>query len=605
MLTRVVEANRIRYTLAMDKEVPALERLWGIVRTRVVDELTGRSVRDVRIETQAQGFVTRVTRDGLAGLLARPAEVFPRLAERDYPVNFTIYADGYIPHRVDVTFATDPEFPVRTILANAIALETAANGLAAGLSVVVDPGGPNQEVSVIASVDASNVQIGFTDPLVNSHTAGESLRVTQLVGPGNATAGTPATVPVQSTAGFSDGDLLTVDPGGPNEESVVVTAGGVATNTITVDSLTHDHNAGEEVILERNVEFVGTALGASTLFLRSTQNISAGNTLLVGRRGIEREQLTVQNVAGQEVTLEPTTPLTRRHDHGSPVIVDHLVAFDPGAIVLGRNDPPVGLHRPPITIEGRVIERTNGVATPVAGADVELTGIWRAMPGAVPPAAELPRVLSLRPALYFGRPASDGLLRSRTVTEIVGEDKVVLNWNEIGEDHLRVSDSVNLAVDDFLLIATDSDRQELVTIASISSDGTTDLPATIELTHGLAYSHRPGTRVRRVTLGAVGTDRALTQQSISGDTCLFLNNVAGLDVANIVGEVVGAQPGTILPNEYHWLGFFATTSDASGNFRLPPLSRVAQIELQAVGGANAITFIPDYVSPINTVNIEL
>jgi hypothetical protein len=101
--------------------------------------------------------------------------------------------------------------------------------------------------------------------------------------------------------------------------------------------------------------------------------------------------------------------------------------------------------------------------------------------------------------------------------------------------------------------------------------------------------------VRRVTPQPGGPNNQLNREAIPGDTCVFLNSMNALGLANVV-EIFGGGVG--LPSEYHRVSHFQTTSDTSGYFRLPPLSRVAQLEIQADdGGIHQTirrTLVPNY-----------
>ncbi len=592
-MLRIIEANRRRHTLAMDDAVPAVERLWGLVRARVVDELTGLSPQNIRIETPTHGFTPRVTADGIAGLMARPAHVFPRLAEQAYPVSFTLHVDDYLPHEIHHTFQANPAFPVRTLRANALMLDR-VDGFVAGTNFTLNPGGPNEEDRVIAGVDPGNRQILFTLPFANPHAVGEIARLVHQVGMGGVAANSHQ-IPMNSTVGFLAGDVLIVEPGSARQETVTVAQGGIAPNAITtVDSLIHGHAAGIEVIHERVITSVGTGIGAPMLFLESVDGIFATDTLYVGRPGVVQEAVTVQFVVGAEARLEVAPQLSRRHAGGAPVVVARLTPFDPASIV---DDRTVGLHRPPTVIEGQTFRRHNGGAEPVP-ALVEVTGLWRHLvPAAQEGPPDQPFVVSLTPPLYFARTQGIAQLQPVTVLDVLGDDKALLDWTHAGEDQLRLSNTLNLHLGTTLLIDTDPERQEYVTIAEVPPGAS--VASTVTLTHPLAHTHRPETRVRPVLLLPPGPPRTFDDDAIAGDTCVFLDDTAGLEAPNLVVEVVGgaAPDGTPLPNELHWLGFFRTTSDAEGRYRLPPLSRVAQLQLRATA---ALAFDHDVGDPVVT-----
>jgi len=61
----------------------------------------------------------------------------------------------------------------------------------------------------------------------------------------------------------------------------------------------------------------------------------------------------------------------------------------------------------------------------------------------------------------------------------------------------------------------------------------------------------------------------------------------------------------VLAIEYHSVSYFTATTVAGGFYRLPPLSRVAQLNLQANNGTLSppLTFVPDYADEENKVDI--
>jgi hypothetical protein len=253
------------------------------------------------------------------------------------------------------------------------------------------------------------------------------------------------------------------------------------------------------------------------------------------------------------------------------------------------------LHRQPTIIRGRTVLASGNTTTPLAGVTVSITGIWRTFPPAnlVVPAAQ-PNLVSLQPTLYFPRTAAAGQLRRRDMVQVMGEDKQLLEWVPSGSNLLSLSDRLNIAAGDILLVdALNPDRMEYLTIASIAGASTVDQPASITLAYPLAYLHRSNAVVRKVTLQAPAVNNQFGQDAIVGDTCVFLASMNNLDLAQTV-EITGGTN----PPEYHNLSRFSVTSDAAGYFQLPPLSRVAQLEIQANDGGvhPTITRVvsPDY-----------
>ncbi|HEX2093624.1 MAG TPA: hypothetical protein VHG28_14555 [Longimicrobiaceae bacterium] len=318
---------------------------------------------------------------------------------------------------------------------------------------------------------------------------------------------------------------------------------------------------------------------------------------LVALSGIPSEVFPKLNVQGY------TVPFSVSADGYLPVPGTAAVPLDaqfPDRFVPVRL-PDVALHREPVWISGQVTEGTNGGSVPVAGATVEVTEIWPVLPpadGSVPP--EAPSLVSLHPPLYTARPAAAGRLRRRNVTEVAGQDKSTLADADPGATGLDVSDRVGLAVGSHLLIDTDPAIQELATVTALDPADGSSLPAQLVFAHPLAFRHRRGSRVRRVTLQPPGAQKPFARPALAGDTCVYLNNLTGLAAAQVV-EVSGGGPAA----EFHRLGRFTVLTDAQGRYRFPPLARAAQLTVRATGGGDTreVTFVPDYTRRENRLDI--
>ena len=261
------------------------------------------------------------------------------------------------------------------------------------------------------------------------------------------------------------------------------------------------------------------------------------------------------------------------------------------------------LHREPVVITGRTVQALSTTTTPLAGATVRVTGIWRTPPPAsvvVPP--ELPNLVSLQPPLYARRDALVGRLRHRDLQPSVGDDKVLLDDTPSGVNAIRLSNRQNLGLGDILLIdATRPDLAEFLAIQTIVGASTVAQPARITLDFPLAYAHRRNALVLRVNpqpFGPPGRDFA--QDGLAGDTCVFLQDLAGLAGAREV-RITG---GPSLPEE-HRVRHFSVSSDADGFYRLPPLSRVAQLVIRAESAPLTPVqreFRPDYTRRENRMD---
>lgn len=263
-------------------------------------------------------------------------------------------------------------------------------------------------------------------------------------------------------------------------------------------------------------------------------------------------------------------------------------AFTPPPLVT------LALHREPVVISGRTVRVSAGTTQPVTGATVTVTGIWRTVPPANQSVnAAPPNLVLLQPPLYSGQAALISQLQGQDLLPVAGDDKQLLDAVPAGANPIRLSNRQNLAVGDLLLIdAGNSDLAESLAIKAITGASTPDQPARVTLTYPLAYPHRQNTLIQKLNPQAPGVDEALADAAIAGDSCVFLNSVSGLAGFSQVRLGGGSNP-----DAYHRVSLFTATSDADGYYRLPPLSRVAQLKLQVAKAALKSVeteFRPDY-----------
>ncbi len=269
---------------------------------------------------------------------------------------------------------------------------------------------------------------------------------------------------------------------------------------------------------------------------------------------------------------------------------------------LGRID----LHREPVGIRGRVTTGAGLAATPVPNATVRVTGIWRTLPPAnvVMPAAP-PSLVSVRPRVYFDRSAAaGGCLRRRDMIPVPGDSRTLLEDAAADSTRLRVANRLGVAPGVILLVdAGAPDLAEYMTVQSVAGASTPGQPATVTLTYALRNGHQANAVVQRVTPQAPAASNSLQADAAQGDTCALLASMAGLTGAQVV-EIAGDTP----PAEYHLVSRFETLSDASGDYHLPPLSRVAQLQIQADDGVrppSRKTVSPEYGPAENLVDFSI
>jgi hypothetical protein len=333
--------------------------------------------------------------------------------------------------------------------------------------------------------------------------------------------------------------------------------------------------------------------GGTTLQLNSNAGLHLDQLLLIGP---DAERATIASLGpGNQAQL--TAGLRGTHGFGSIVVGDEFTPVDLGTIAL---------HRAPMVIAGRTvkIDATTGATVPVSSAQVSITKTWP-QPVGILPLAPNPAFIAIAPGFYRSRGMP---ITQRTAVNFapVGSAKIVLADARAQDDVLTLSDQLGLSVGDLLRIDTD-DITEYVTIKTIAGATTPDQPARITLNHRLAYAHREGALVQRVNEVVLSPpppviDQGLAKAALTRDVCVFLNDTAGLAVAQGVRFAGGPDP-----DEYHRLQAVSVLSNADGYYRLPPLQRVGQVEINAQLFALTATvqFCPDYAQRENRLDIVL
>jgi hypothetical protein len=268
--------------------------------------------------------------------------------------------------------------------------------------------------------------------------------------------------------------------------------------------------------------------------------------------------------------------------------------------------PDVLLHRAPTVITGRTMQLSNN--TPMAGATVSVLSMRRrprTPTAAVPP--DPPNLVALQPPLYTQRPQTTTLIQQRDLVPAATPDKVLVEDLQPGANPILLSDRVGLSSGDVLLIDEgEPDLAEFILIKTVPATNPPDQPALITLEYPLINAHRRNAVVRLETPQPAGLQQQFTVDAIPGDACVFLDGVTALATAQQV-QIIG--PGT--PDEFHGLRRFSTLSDANGYYRLPPLSRVAEVEVRAERIIGPQTFTatetlsPDYRLRENRLDLRL
>lgn len=265
----------------------------------------------------------------------------------------------------------------------------------------------------------------------------------------------------------------------------------------------------------------------------------------------------------------------------------------------------IGLHREPTYIKGRCVQEAPVQRTPLAGVSVEITGLWRQFPASnvfPPMVIENPLILCLQQGLYRDRSTATDQVRQRTLALVAGEEKQLLVPMAAGSSRLRLSDRDNLSIGDVLAIEPEyPELTEYIQIAHIDASSSPDQPADISLAYPLRKPHLQRISCVRTTLPAPGAANPFAQDAFEGDRTLFLNSLTG-----VTSTHVEISNGIDAP-EYHAVQLYSVLSDAQGFFRLPPLHRIAQLEIVAsradLPTPVTVVFSPDYDRAENRLDL--
>ena len=233
----------------------------------------------------------------------------------------------------------------------------------------------------------------------------------------------------------------------------------------------------------------------------------------------------------------------------------------------------VALHRTPGRIVGRVASRTTGS---LVGATIAVTAVWPVLAQPVPagqPANLMPSFVGL----YADRPLA-ATVRRRNLA-LAGQAKSLDRPVAAGATVLRLSDGIGLVAGQILAIDPAGEgRLEYVGIASLGPASGPDAALDVTLDLPLRQSHFAGTLVDRTVSGAAGPANLLARAARAGDASIWTNGLAGIAAGTTAIEVSGGG----LPAEYHASRIYRASSDAAGEYALPPLHRLASAELTVI-----------------------
>lgn len=268
-------------------------------------------------------------------------------------------------------------------------------------------------------------------------------------------------------------------------------------------------------------------------------------------------------------------------------------------VPLGRID----LHRAPVTLEVHTFKLSaTGAPVPAGGADVQVTGVWRTVADLTQPAAPAP-LLAIPLGATQPWPVGTGI-DSVSLVPVAEPTRVLAASAAPGDRTVSVSRAGDLSAGDLIGIdLADPDRRGYLTVQSLSAAGDQDSPVDLTLSGPVRIAHAAGVSVRRITAPPPSpADTTTTEPAAIGDPTVFVGTTAPF--ASV--EWVRAAGASML-DEYLDSHLYRATSTADGTARLPPISRVAAVEITAVQGGSTATVrvTPDYPTPVNTVALTL
>jgi hypothetical protein len=343
------------------------------------------------------------------------------------------------------------------------------------------------------------------------------------------------------------------------------------------------------------------AIGANVITLSSNAGLVTGQRLLIGPAGPDQESLTIASVGpgANQVTL--AAAIVHPHAVGAAVVADE---FAPVAVA------DILMHRVAVTIGGRSVRRNaSGIGTtPVANASIAVQGIWRTAQDVrqhLPPATAA--TVSLAPGLYAAR-AVGAALAAQDLPAVAGDDKLLVDQASSSDSSIAISNRLNLVAPPspppFSVLRIDAgnpEAAEYIGLAGADGFGGANEPGRVALDHALRVPHRRDALVQLAAPQSAAAPKFFADAGAPGDTCVFLSDIAGLDTADTV-----AITGGTAAREYQQVRTFTVVSNAEGYFLLPPMSRIAQIRLQASAPALStvtLEFQPDYSQRGNWLDI--
>ena len=232
----------------------------------------------------------------------------------------------------------------------------------------------------------------------------------------------------------------------------------------------------------------------------------------------------------------------------------------------------VALHREGCVLFGRVIA-ANGQG--LVGAIVTQSGVWSTL-ASTTGAAQAANLMPT-PAGFYADRSGAAAVRRRNFTP-AAERKTIAAAIDAGTTEVVLSDRIAIAAGDVLMLDPDYAECELVRIVALDTGSSVDQPALATLTFPLARARMPGAIAVRGVSGPSGAANALARAARRGDVSTWTAALSGIGPATAGIEISGGGPAD---PEYHFAAPYRTKSVTGGAFALPPLHRLAAVQLTA------------------------
>jgi hypothetical protein len=284
----------------------------------------------------------------------------------------------------------------------------------------------------------------------------------------------------------------------------------------------------------------------------------------------------------------------------------------------GYRVPPVArltLRRAAVRIYGRVVVRdtTANTSTAVPGAVLSVTDFWRTRADVVaspnqgamanPNPAQRQFLVAVSPGTLAARALGAGA-GSVGLPVVGGDDRMLDEPVEAEATRIGVDRGQNLVAPPSPLANRlvsiepgNPDRSEYQTLTGLRLEGSAAEPADVDLSLPLSTSHREGSRVARINAPAVSppTPRVLRDGTAPGDRCVFLDSLTTLPLTGAMRLAGGGAA-----DEYQDFSQFRVAANAEGYYWLPPVQRIARLQITADDGSGNLEVIevdPEYGEP--------